>query len=340
MRKSLFLLIGIVFAVLTILTACGSEDEASEETAESEGGEASEGTVESEDENSNGDKHKIGILAPAVTHGWVAAVAYHAENRAEELSDEIEYQIQTSSDAGEMTSQLDDLKTWGAEAIVAFPQWEGMEAPIQQALDEGIEIVNFDIEIDVDGVYRVAGDNEDMGIEGANYIVDKIGEEGTVVVLENPGAGSVSELRVNGFKDTIKEIAPNIELETYATEFTREDGMSVFADILTSLSEIDAVFSIDDETSIGVLQAIEEAGRDDIQVITGGGGAQDYFNMMPENDDIWIQSALYSPTMVEDAVDTALNILNGEDVEEQIIIPTTVVDRENYEEFLDADSPY
>ena len=340
MRKSLFLLIGIVFAVLTILTACGGEDEASEGTADSEGGEASEGTVESEDENSNGDKHKIGILAPAVTHGWVAAVAYHAESRAEELSDEIEYQIQTSSDAGEMTSQLDDLKTWGAEAIVAFPQWEGMEAPIQQALDEGIEIVNFDIEIDVDGVYRVAGDNEDMGIEGANYIVDKIGEEGTVVVLENPGAGSVSELRVNGFKDTIKEIAPNIELETYATEFTREDGMSDFADVLTSLDEIDAVFSIDDETSIGVLQAIEEAGRDDIQVITGGGGAQDYFNMMPENDDIWIQSALYSPTMVEDAVDVALKILNGEDVEEQTVIPTTVVDRENYEEFLDADSPY
>jgi len=340
MRKSLFLLIGIVFAVLTILTACGGEDEASEGTADSEGGEASEGTVESEDENSNGDKHKIGILAPAVTHGWVAAVAYHAESRAEELSDEIEYQIQTSSDAGEMTSQLDDLKTWGAEAIVAFPQWEGMEAPIQQALDEGIEIVNFDIEIDVDGVYRVAGDNEDMGIEGANYIVDKIGEEGTVVVLENPGAGSVSELRVNGFKDTIKEIAPNIELETYATEFTREDGMSDFADVLTSLDEIDAVFSIDDETSIGVLQAIEEAGRDDIQVITGGGGAQDYFNMMPENDDIWIQSALYSPTMVEDAVDVALKILNGEDVEEQTVIPTTVVDRENYEEFLDGDSPY
>jgi len=326
MRKSLFLLIGILFTVVTILSACGGE-ESSDVNAD-------------DDENSNEDKYKIGILAPAVTHGWVAAVAYHAENRAEELSDEIEFQIQTSSDAKEMTSQLDDLKTWGAEAIVAFPQWEGMEAPIQEALDDGIEVVNFDIEIDVDGVYRVAGDNEDMGIQGAQYIVDKIGEEGTVVVLENPSSGSVSELRVNGFKETMEELAPDVELETYATEFTREAGMSDFADVLTSLKEIDAVYSIDDETSIGVLQAIREAGRDDIQVITGGGGAQDYFNMMPENDDIWIQSALYSPAMVEDAVDVALNILKGEEAEEDTIIPTTIVDRDNYEEFLDTDSPY
>src|SRR5690625_4190104 len=275
MRKSLFLLIGILFTVVTILSACGGEE--------------SSDVCSSDLENSNEDKYKIGILAPAVTHGWVAAVAYHAENRAEELSDEIEFQIQTSSDAKEMTSQLDDLKTWGAEAIVAFPQWEGMEAPIQEALDDGIEVVNFDIEIDVDGVYRVAGDNEDMGIQGAQYIVDKIGTEGHVVVLEVPSSGSVSELRTKGFFDTIEEIAPDMEISTYATEFTREAGLTDFADILTANDHIDAVYSLDDETSVGVLQAISEAGRTDIQVVTGGGGMQEYFEMMPENEDIWIQ---------------------------------------------------
>jgi ribose transport system substrate-binding protein len=62
--------------------------------------------------------------------------------------------------------------------------------------------------------------------------------------------------------------------------------------------------------------------------------------MMPENEDIWIQSALYSPAMVRDAVDMAVDILNGEDVPDTIIIPTTIVDRTNYEEFLDPNSPY
>lgn len=310
--------------VMTVIAACGSTD-----TSSSDG-----------DSAKSGKKYKVGILAPAVTHGWVAAVAYHAEARAKELSDKIEYQIHTSSNASEMTSQLDDLKTWGAEVIVAFPQWEGMEVPIQQAMDEGIKIVNFDVVIDVDGVYRVAGDNYDMGVQGAKYITEKIGTEGNVVVLEVPSSGSVSELRTAGFMDTIAEIAPDMNIQKYATEFTREDGLADFGDILTSLDQIDAVYSIDDETSIGVLQAIDEAGRDDIKVVTGGGGMQEYFKMMPENEDIWIQSALYSPAMVKDAVDAAIKILDGEEVEEEIVIPTTVVDRDNYEDFLDADSPY
>jgi ribose transport system substrate-binding protein len=286
------------------------------------------------------EKYKIGILAPAVTHGWVAAVAYNAEQRAKELADEVEYQLYTSTNAEEMTAQLDDLLTWGAQAIVAFPQWEGMEVPIQAAIDKGIVVVNFDISINADGVYRLSGDNKDMGVQGAHYIVEKIGTEGTVIMLEVPTSGSVSELRKAGFEETLAEIAPDMEVISYATQFTREDGLVDMADILTSHDKIDAVYSMDDETSIGALQAIREANRTDIKVITGGGGMQEYFRMMPENEDIWIQSALYSPAMVRDAFDMALSILKGETVEEVVIIPTTLVDRDNYQDFLDENSPY
>ncbi len=286
--------------------------------------------------------HKIGILAPAVTHGWSAGVAYYAEQRCEELKAEgtIDYMIYTSSNSDEMTTQLDDLILWGAEAIVAFPQWTGMEVPIQNAINMGITVVNFDIEIAAEGVYRVSGDNYNMGEEGAKYIVDKIGPEGTVVILDVPTSGSVAELRKAGFLDTLAEIAPNMEVLTYATQFTREAGLADMADILVANDHIDAVFSMDDETSIGALQAIREAGRTDIKVITGGGGCQEYFNMMPEYEDIWVQSALYSPDMVMEAVDMAVDILDGKEVEQVMIIPTTVVDRTNYQDFIDPNSPY
>lgn len=284
--------------------------------------------------------YKIGILAPAVTHGWVAAVAYNAEQRCKDLSGQVEYKLYTSSNAEEMTSQLDDLLTWGAQAIVAFPQWKGMEVPIQKAIDKGVKVVNFDIEINAKGVYRVAGDNKDMGVQGAKYIVDKIGKTGTIVMLEVPTSGSVSELRKAGFVDTMKEIAPDMKIISYATKFTREDGLKDFADILTKNPKIDAVYSMDDETSIGVLQAIKEANRTDIKVVTGGGGMQEYFKMMPENQNIWIESALYSPAMVRDAVDMAVSVLKGEKVDPVKIIPTTIVDRANYTKFLDANSPY
>ena len=282
--------------------------------------------------------YKIGILAPAVTHGWVGGVAYHAEQRCKELAGEVEYKLYTSTNAEEMTAQLDDLKTWGAQAIVAFPQWEGMEVPIQAAINEGIYVVNFDIDIAAEGVYKVTGDNEGMGVEGAKYIVDKIGTEGIVVALTVPTAGSVNELRMKGFTETMKEIAPNVQIIEYASAFTREDGLKDMADILIANPKIDAVFSLDDETSIGALQAIADAGRTDIKAITGGGGCQEYFQIIADSKDINACSALYSPLMVKDAVDAALALLKGEIVDAVKVIPTTIVDRTNVDQYLDPNN--
>lgn len=299
-----------------------------------------QGTAEQSASSAKTGKYKIGILAPAVTHGWVAAVAYNAEQRSKELAGNVDYKLYTSSNGEEMTTQLDDLLLWGAQAVVAFPQWTGMEVPIQKAIDKGVVVVNFDIEINADGVYRVSGDNEDMGVQGAKYVVDKIGKTGNIVILDVPTSGSVAALRKKGFTETIAKIAPDMKLQTYATQFTREAGLKDMADILTKNQKIDAVYSMDDETSIGAIQAIREAGRTDIKVITGGGGSQEYFKMMPEYKDLWIESALYSPAMVRDAVDIAVQVLGGGKPEKVKIIPTTVVDRTNYTKYLDANSPY
>ena len=182
-----------------------------------------------------------------------------------------------------------------------------------------------------------------MGVQSAQYMVDKIGTEGTVVILDVPTSGSVAELRKAGFLDNLAKIAPDMKTVEYATKFTREAGLADMADILTANPQLDAVYSMDDETSIGALQAIRDAGRTDIKVITGGGGAQEYFNMMKaeENQDIWLQSATYSPDMVMDAVDMAYAVLSGDAPEDPVkIIPTTVVDRDNVDNYLDASSPY
>ena len=351
MKKVISMLL-VLMLVVGCFAACGNDSSSSSEAGNSSSESSAEesSTVEESSEDSSseasatdtsgGEKFKVGILAPAVTHGWVAGVAYYAQERCEELSDTVEYRLLTSSNAEEMTNQIDELKTWGAQAVVAFPQWEGMEDPIKGLVDEGIPVVNFDIVIDVDGVYHVAGDNVDMGTQSAQYIVDKIGTTGKVAVLEVPSSGSVSELRKKGFEEKIKELAPDMELLYYETAFTREDGLADFTDVLSANPQIDAVFSMDDETSIGVLQAISEAKRTDIKVVTGGGGCQEYFNMMPENEEIWIQSALYSPDMVKDAVDVAVALLKGESPDVEKIIPTTIVDRENCADYLDEKSPY
>ena len=86
--------------------------------------------------------------------------------------------------------------------------------------------------------------------------------------------------------------------------------------------------------------AITEAGRKDIKAITGGGGCQEYFRMIADEKyaDLGPASALYSPSMVQDAIKTAIDLLNGGTAESVVVIPTTIVSAENVADFLDPNN--
>ena len=62
--------------------------------------------------------------------------------------------------------------------------------------------------------------------------------------------------------------------------------------------------------------------------------------MMPDYENIYVQSALYSPAMVREAVKMAVELLDGNEVESPMVIPTSIVDRDNYMDYIDANSPY
>ena len=280
---------------------------------------------------------KVGIAAPDVTHGWVAGVAYYAEKYCQDNG--LEYKVHTSADAAEMQAGLQDLVAWGATVIVSFPQWAGMETAMQEIIDAGIPVVNFDVDVKCDGIYMVTGDNYDMGYQSAKYIVEKAGEAATIVVMDVPSSGSVCELRKQGFYDYLAEInydTSNI-VEYQLESFARDDGLSTMADILEAIPHIDAVYSMDDETSIGSIQAMKEAGRTEIKAITGGGGCQEYFKIIDseEGKAIGAASALYSPAMIQDAIKVAIKLMNGEEAEPVIVIPTTIVSADNVADHLD-----
>lgn len=292
------------------------------------------------------EKPLIGILAPATTHGWVGGVTYYAQQAADDQG--LNYTLLTSSNPDEMSSQIEQMISMGAKAIVVWPQFEGVEVAAEMALEQGIIIYNFDMIIKVDekyadNMYMLTGDNYDMGVAGAKYIAEKLEGKGNVLVMDVPTSGNVAADRKQGFLDTIAEVAPDIEIiATINTQFAREDGLNDMADALTAYDQIDAVFSMDDETSIGAIQAIVEAGRTDVKAITGGGGCQEYFNMMLDVQyaDIWVSSALYSPSMIVNCVENVAKILDGEEIDNLVIIPTTIVDRDNAADYIDANTPY
>ena len=283
---------------------------------------------------------KVGIAAPDVTHGWVAGVAYFAEKYCQDNG--LEYKVHTSADAAEMQAGLEDLVAWGATVIVSFPQWAGMETAMQEIIDQGIPVVNFDVDVACEGIYKVTGDNYDMGYQSAKYILEKVGDAATITVMDVPSSGSVCELRKEGFYDYLAEVGydtTNI-VEVTLESFARDDGVAVMADLLETYDHIDAVYSMDDETSLGCIQAINEAGRTDIKAITGGGGCQEYFKVIAseEGKAIGAASALYSPAMIQDAIKVAIKLMNGEEAEPVIVIPTTIVSAENVADHLDPNN--
>lgn len=292
------------------------------------------------EEGQNGDSIKIGIAAPDVTHGWVAGVAYYAEKYCKEQG--LTYKITTSTDAAEMMASLNDLVAWGADAIVTWPQWTGMEGAVQEIIDQGIPVVSFDYDIPADGIHKVTGNNYDMGYEGAKYIVEKVGEAASIMVMDVPSSGSVASLRKEGFYAYLDEIGydkSNV-FEVAVENFTRDNGLKDMTDALENNGKIDAVFAMDDELAIGAIQAISEAGRTDVKAILGGGGMQEYFLMMKEEKyaSLGLASALYSPSMVTEAVKSAIAIANGESADAEIVIPTAIVSAENADEYIDPEN--
>ena len=296
------------------------------------------------------DEIHIGICAPATSHGWVGGVAYFAKLAAEETG--VKYEYVTCTDNADMADKMMTMIDLGVDGIVVWPQGgTGLETAAKAVLDAGIVLYNFDSIIALDESkpeweelsYILTGDNYGMGVAYAEYIAEKLEGAGQVVLLNKPTANNVNDDRCAGYFDTIATLAPDIEvIGTYQIDFSRENDMGVMADVLTAHDHIDAVISLDDETSIGALQAIAEAGRTDIKAITGGGGCQEYFNMMLDEKyaDINVASMTYAPDMIQECIFNVVKVLQGEEIEHEIVMETNVVDKTNVEEFLNADSPY
>lgn len=296
------------------------------------------------------EKPLVGISLPVNPTGWPAAVEWAAKATADRLG--LNYRITTAVNEAEQADHLDQLMQMGAKYIVLFPHNDTLATAAKRVIDAGIPLINFDrtlTGLDPETYYYVAGDNREMGVMGANYIAEKLGGKGKTVIVSIPGYGAIFAERVQGYRDTVAEKYPEIEIlnEYGAPNGSPEEGLKLMTDILTANPEIDGVYSTDDEMSIGLIQAIEEAGRiGQVKVITGGGGAQKYFPLMDQyKDKMWVSSQTYAPYMMITCLEITDKLIKGETVERRTIIPPSNLDYTNYQAWLDEngitpDAPY
>jgi ribose transport system substrate-binding protein len=80
-------------------------------------------------------------------------------------------------------------------------------------------------------------------------------------------------------------------------------------DYLTKYPKIDVVWCQDDDMAVGVLQAIEQAGRTDIQYVIAGAGSKDMIKKVMDGDKMIPVDVLYPPAMVGTAMEMTVAAL-------------------------------
>lgn len=294
---------------------------------------------ESSSSKPNENKKTIAIITPSAEHGWIAGVTYYAEQRAKELG--LEYKIYQSQNVNDQANDIADAIAAKSSVIIMFPHNDEVSVSAKQIIDANIPLVVFDRKIDVNYTGYLAGNNADMGTASAKEIGTYLKGAGTVAIENVPSSGSVSTERVNAFKEEMKKSYPNIKLVDFTADgFSQEQGLNSGSDMLTANPKLDAIFSIDDESSLGLLQAVTEAKRTDVKIMSGGGGSQSYFAKIKDTKDIKLFTATYSPMMMKDVVDLAKDLMDGKTIQKDSIKPTIIVNSENVSKFIDANSPY
>jgi len=338
----------ILLALLLVagLAACGTSEPAAtpEPEATPEATAAPEATPEPEVEEGDAfSTSEIVVVMPEAAQGWIAAVLFFAEQRGEELRNEGigSFRVVTSANVAEQAGQLDELITQDVDVIVLFPHSDELDFAAQAVVDAGIPLFVFNRNVNVAFESRLLGSNRLMAEGNSAIIVDALGGEGVVAYISIPAVGSTNVERIEPFLEAMSE-QPGIELITLtATVFSPEDALTVATDALTANPHIDAFYVLDDQHAVGVLQAVREAGRTDIRILTSMGGAQFFLPEMIAEEHIDIFSATFSPTMIIDTINLAVEYLNGRrDFPDLTIIPPEFINRENANEFLNPASPW
>jgi ribose transport system substrate-binding protein len=101
------------------------------------------------------------------------------------------------------------------------------------------------------------------------------------------------------------------------------------------------VWSAEDDMSVGVLKAIDQAKRTDIKEVLGGAGSKEMIKRVMDGDKLINADVTYSPKFIYDAIKlTAEARLKGEKLPATTIVPSVLVTKENAKEYYFPASPF
>ncbi len=251
--------------------------------------------------------------------------------------------VSTASSATAQVSALEDLSsTRDLDALVILPfTSEELTGPVEQVKAKGtfISVVDRGLtDAAVQDLY-VAGDNIAVGANTAHWLVDKLGGEGEIVVLRGIPT-VIDDERIKGFSDVIAQSKIKI-LDIQYANWNQDEAFQLMQDYLAKYPKIDAVWANDDDMLLGVIEAVDRAGRTDIKYALGGNGMKQVIEMVKAGDERTPISTPYPPSMIKSAIYMTAGQFRGQaPMRGSFLLDAPLITPENADQFYFPDSPF
>ena len=295
-----------------------------------------------------GKKVTIGFSAPAADHGWIAAITNNAKAQAGAYSDVELKSVEAGADAAAQRAALSTLISQKPDVIVLLPH-DGKELNAfgLEAMKAGIPVVNLDRAFPDARAYRlqIKGDNYGMGVAAGHVHRRAAQGQGR----QQPGhrrdrrhrlagadPGALEGLRRHAGRATASRWPTGGRPSSPPTP-ARQAATS----LLQALPKIDAIWNHDDDQGIGVLAAVNQAGRKEFFMV-GGAGSKKAMEDIKADNTVLKATVTYSPSMASSAISLARLIGQGKgmsdlvelQVPKEIVLASETITKENASNYL------
>ncbi|WP_270179744.1 ribose ABC transporter substrate-binding protein RbsB [Alkalihalobacillus sp. CinArs1] len=271
---------------------------------------------------------KLGLSVSTLNNPFFVSMKNGVEAEAKAQGMEVVV-VDAQNDAAKQINDVQDLIQQGVDALLINPtDSSAISTAVQSANSLGIPVVTLDRSAEEGEVATlVSSDNEKGGEMAGKFLVEQLGEGAKVAELEGvPGASATRE-RGAGFHNIADEKLDVVAKQT--ANFDRTEGLNTMENLLQGNPGIEAVFAHNDEMALGAYQAIQSSGKD--VLVVGFDGNEDAINSI--KDGKLSATVAQQPEKIGSlAVQAAMDVLQGNDVEDTIPVPLKLVTEETASE--------
>ncbi|WP_095055794.1 sugar ABC transporter substrate-binding protein [Pseudomonas sp. Irchel s3b2] len=282
---------------------------------------------------------KIGVSMSQFDDTWLTYLRESMDTKAKSYPDGVKLQFEDArSDVVKQLSQVESFISQKVDAIVVNPVDTAATKKITEAaVKAGIPLVYVNRRPDdlnlPKGVVTVASNDLEAGQMQMQYLADKMGGKGDIVILLGDLANNSTTNRTKGVKEVLAKY-PNIKIEQEQTGiWSRDKGMTLVNDWLTQGRKFDAVVSNNDEMAIGAAMALQQAGVEKGSILIAGvDGTPDGLNAVKKGSMV-VSVFQDAKGQADGSIDTAVKMARNEPVEPAVWVPYRLITLQNVDTF-------